>query len=211
MNKLFIVIFLVSCGAQKYVKDSYKTDSGQADISHDPSPAPDSANAPTEEYASYAATAKDVPDCKNANQNQLIYVNDVNQFEVCQSNSWNIIKIQGKDGSDGKDSPDPLNEKYMWKDPVMASLWLIPGASMPYVMNATCSGDYREPTVLEASVAAQRGLKLAAVALNAPLVIWTNQVDAPGTGEYTFDMTLVPMRMNDQLKTAYAGAYCVHK
>lgn len=206
MHTLFIVFFLVSCGTANL---KTKTDAGQETESHDPSPAP--SIAPTEEYTAYAATAADMPTCKNSNQNELIYVADSQSFKYCNVGGWVDIKVAGKDGKDGSSAPDPINEKYLWKDPVTATLWILPGATNQYTPNTVCADPYREPSIAEASLAASRGLKLAAVSLNAPLTIWTNQSDTNGISEYVFDMSLSPMRSNSVLKTAPSGPYCMHK
>lgn len=52
---------------------------------------------------SIALTAAQRPTCGAANADQLIYVKDLGQFQVCDGSAWSPIDITGPQGAAGKD------------------------------------------------------------------------------------------------------------
>ena len=51
----------------------------------------------------YAANADDLPDCDDDTLGRLYYVEADNQFQVCKVDGWEVITIQGNNGTNGQD------------------------------------------------------------------------------------------------------------
>ena len=73
----------------------------------------DSSDAPDEELddwnVHFAATVADLPTCDEDTNGRLYYVEADGQFQVCKTSGWEIIAIQGADGTDGEDGAAGAN------------------------------------------------------------------------------------------------------
>jgi hypothetical protein len=64
----------------------------------------------------YIDKKDDMPSCNEANQRQLIYIKELEQFQFCDSDkAWKMVSIaagkDGKDGKDGSNGKDGVNGK----------------------------------------------------------------------------------------------------
>ena len=54
----------------------------------------------------FASSSSDLPECNDDTNGRLYYVETDNQFQVCKTSGWQVITIQGEDGSNGVDGTD---------------------------------------------------------------------------------------------------------
>ena len=70
----------------------------------------DSSDSPSEELTDWsvylAPTTEDLPTCDEDTNGRLYYVESDNQFQVCKTTGWEVIAIQGANGSDGANGLD---------------------------------------------------------------------------------------------------------
>ncbi len=59
--------------------------------------------------AYYAVNISDLPACNADSIGLLYYVADLNAFQTCKTNGWNLIDITGTDGSDGVDGSNGID------------------------------------------------------------------------------------------------------
>lgn len=109
------------------------------------------------ETALLIAEGEIIPDCSKDNKSQLIYVTDLEQFQACNGNKWQVINIAGKDGKDGKDGHDgkngtdgingksgadaPIVAANQWLNPLTKKYWLRTGIITNSQLNSVCGTD----------------------------------------------------------------------
>lgn len=89
----------------------------------------------------------DLPECTEANDKQLAYVTDEEQFYVCGDAEWTEITIGEELAS---------NE---WKDAATGYIWMIGGVTSYGLIGQACDGDYDAATADEVKAAGKHGLE----------------------------------------------------
>ena len=104
------VLSLSACGMDNN-KDKEKDTTTNATI-HAVEPRVEATPAPT---TLVAANASALPTCTSDNQNQLVYLKDVEEFRSCEDSVWAEISIKGVDGKDGAAGTSGMSIASIWK------------------------------------------------------------------------------------------------
>ena len=104
------VLSLSACGMDNN-KDKEKDTTTNATI-HAVEPRVEATPAPT---TLVAANASALPTCTSDNQNQLVYLKDVEEFRSCEDSVWAEISIKGVDGKDGAAGDSGMSIASIWQ------------------------------------------------------------------------------------------------
>lgn len=165
------------------------------------------------------AETKDLPQCNNANFNQLAYVRSEKKFFECVSGVWGeiIIGTEGPKGEKGEPGPPaPAPSINAWRDPISGSEWVIGGMVRVGVIQSAspCSGEYRLPSEAELVVGLSHGLSAAANRLGQYVGFWTSDYKPH---DVSGEIVMLPVGYavtGDEIytvRTAILGAACLKK
>lgn len=181
---LFFTMFAVNCSIEQPDKDKLAPKKAPVDEETKEIASKDNSD---RTYSQLIEREADLPECDSAHERQLVYVVETSQFKSCSKAEWKVVDIKGKNGSNGKDGKDGTNGKdgqsgtdgvtgkdgqvvngNMWYDPIAKKYWLIPSIASATANPTICTSGWRFPTSAEVALAAERGLRTAADAVNAP-------------------------------------------
>ncbi|MCP3684730.1 MAG: hypothetical protein GY861_18840 [bacterium] len=143
----------------------------------------------------YIKSEKDIPECLEENEGQLIYLSYKEVFSHCESLSWVLVDLTGKpgldgengaeglagvDGIDGLDTLEPATN--VWYDAIDNKQWLIGGEGFWNIgvnpwHESVCTGDWRNPTDEEAQSARLHGIFDKSALINGPTKMWLDEID----------------------------------
>ncbi len=215
--------FTVNCGSSDGSKSNPDDKDGTSAASAQQLPVDTAKDSSVYSYSQLVDSIADLPKCDDAHERQLIYVVETSEFKACSKAQWNTVNLKGKDGTDGKIGTDGKNGAIgasgkdgkngvdgqdgqtvngnMWFDPVTKKYWLLPSAPTQSPIPNYCTNGWRMPTANEVSIAAMRGLKTAADAINAPKFShFTSSAGGLNDGQ-----------VRDAGSVAYYGMYCIQE
>lgn len=162
---------------------------------------------------------KDLPECTAANDKQLAYIRDEEQFYTCEGRDWYSVEIsskaiKGERGDDGEDGQDGITvTTNNWYDAVTDKTWLIGAIGSFATAETTCISPWRMPTKDEALAAAQRGLGIASASISGPTTIWTSDVwDLNPTHNFIIQaIDVSPATNGAQRANDNRGVFCIEE
>lgn len=98
MKLLIIMIFVLGCGQEEQA--------GIETQQIDNTPEVQNKIMEPREYALKIDNKRDLFDCTDENDKQLVYVVDTSEMLTCDEHKWAAIDLKGKDGSQGRDGKD---------------------------------------------------------------------------------------------------------
>lgn len=177
MSKIYIilVIWFVGCGQLKKGNDN--SESSTIGNGHN--------------NKTMALDSKDeLPACEEANNKQLVYVIDEEQFYTCSEGEWAEIDIQGKDA-------EQLDDNH-FLDKVTGYVWQI-GISTSWGLANGCSGDWKWPDEGVLKEAVLHGLEAGGNSF------WSSSEHSNGSHAY---MVTATATASAQVKTNSYRAVC---
>lgn len=167
-----IALYITGCGVDDSLEKKKETpttnvsapDSGLPSSNHE-----EISVAPQEWPEALLVSTKDeLPVCSEKNKRQLVYVQELEQFQSCSGKEWAVVTVgatqarakDGANGKDGKDGKDGAAAPYVgpdeWIEPVTGQKFLLGGA-FNRTQHATCPTGTYFPSQVTLSAAIQAG------------------------------------------------------
>jgi hypothetical protein len=149
---------------------------------------------------------KDVPECESLNDRQLVYVKKTDEFFSCEDGEWLEVDLKGPKGDPGE--PAPIIADNMWQDPITEEIFLIAGNAKYPDAQSACAGDYRLPSLDEATTAVLHGLGGVAEDISGIANMWTSTNSA----DYDYRQLVVTFNNGSyihQLHGVLSGIICI--